>query len=905
MNKTQLDKLTKRLIHTSLLSEEEGKENEKTPEHKRWVREMNALTGENKKEERKELAKHTGKMLRKYPSTILGKEYDEGWSAQTRHHLLKDKYPVPHGLDKETYERRLNKAKGPNIRPTVKVIMFWLGESVTKEIKVVEPKIRLSEELTQTEQNAEEGQNIEVPEIVDIDYLDIKNVSTSKYGGKLNPYKDGILIVSEDNPHQYHTLEIRDHVADANGEDYLNSHFLSSVGLNQSTHWAMKKDLSFLEKLKDKLTIYIVFKRAYKNKAFKIVLYKNNYVRAQIKRLKSPCGESTLIALEGMFDGVPKDIMEGYLTSQSILDHISCVGDWVEKDSAMSSSDADTQYIPFSKNDLLQASYYTSMIMQASLVINMVQAIFKNNQKDETDEDEVLSKFKGINHKSAYEVCERLFYLAKTSEVSLNNWRDVYNRVCLPFDLTPQKGKLSAGELEYHIFRFITFYNFTERGTSIPGVGKIQTQNATRIDCLGFWININNFNLLNKCLEPDQFPIFLNKGSLINEQSIIHWLPLIGDKHAQTLLGIPKEHLDFDEETKSQMKEILTEAMDQATGLWIPYNACVEIRDDPIFKYVRFIEYEKVIAIFAHDHNERCLSEIFMKDKKDFKYWLFNGGNIFDEKIEESSKRIYLKLAACIRDWKVLIERDSTMSYRGRNVIKDSNSNKKRICYLPRTKYRRNSNKEQQKKERLFFNENRKFSGDRRAHARRLTQGTKASKVQLLLAKDLNFPVPPGYTFVKECLWGKKGMTQKQITYRSKSLNNLFYASDHEIEKAKEIHELSPAGFEEYCEKYVSKLGWEVIKRNNYDGGIDIRALKEFKDGTIKKLIVQCKHWEKPIGPDVLRELVGSAEDEESKHKKILMVITSSRFTPGTTKYAEKFNIELIDGDVLLNDEKI
>ena len=145
-------------------------------------------------------------------------------------------------------------------------------------------------------------------------------------------------------------------------------------------------------------------------------------------------------------------------------------------------------------------------------------------------------------------------------------------------------------------------------------------------------------------------------------------------------------------------------------------------------------------------------------------------------------------------------------------------------------------------------------------------------------------------------------MTQKQITYRSKSLNNLFYASDHEIEKAKEIHELSPAGFEEYCEKYVSKLGWEVIKRNNYDGGIDIRALKEFKDGTIKKLIVQCKHWKKPIGPDVLQALVGAAADEKSEHEKVLMVITSSRFTSGATKYAEKFNIELIDGDVLLND---
>lgn len=839
-------------------------------------------------------------MTSKYPSTILGKEFLENkdFNMQTRHQLIEDKYPVPHGLDKKIWERRLDESRGSIIRPTVKVVMFWLGESVTKEHKIIGSKLRLGEELTQSEDRAKEGQNIEVPEIVDIDYLDVKNVSSPKYGGKLNPYKDGILIVSNDNPHQYHTLEIRDHLAEVNNN--LNSFFVAGVGLNQSTYFAMTEDLPFFKKLKDKLTLYIVFKRAHKNKAFKIVFHKNFYVRALIKRLQGPL-DVNIKPLTRMFEAVPTDIMDGYLNSQSILDHISCVGDWVEKGSAMSSSDADTQYIPHSKEDLLKASFYTSIIMQASLIINMVQAIFKNDQNVEgIDEDEVVSKFKGINQKSAYEVCERLFDLAKGSKVSLNTFRDVYNRICLSSDLTPQKGTLSRAELEYHIFRFITFYHFTERGTAIPGVGKIQTQNATRIDCLGFWININNFNLLNQCLEPDQFPIFLNEGSLINEQSIIHWLPSIGDKNAQALLGISKEHLNFEEETKSQMKEILTEAMDQATGLWIPYNACVEIRDDPIFKYVRFIEYEKVIAIFAHDHNERFLSEIFMKDMKDFKYWLFNNGNIFDEKIEESSKRIYLKLAACIRDWKVLIERDSTMSYRGRNVIKDSNSNKKRICYLPITKYRRNPNKEQQKKERVFFNESRKFSGDRRAHPRRLVEGTKASKIQLLLAKDLNFPIPPGYTFVKESVWGKKGMTQKEVVYRSKSLNNLFYASDHEIEKAKEIHELSPAGFEEYCEKYVTKLGWEVTKRNNYDGGIDIRALKEFKDETIKKLIVQCKHWKRPVGPDVIREFKGAADAEEDKHEKVLMVIISSVFTTGAREYAKKFNIELINGEELL-----
>ena len=175
----------------------------------------------------------------------------------------------------------------------------------------------------------------------------------------------------------------------------------------------------------------------------------------------------------------------------------------------------------------------------------------------------------------------------------------------------------------------------------------------------------------------------------------------------------------------------------------------------------------------------------------------------------------------------------------------------------------------------------------------------KASKTQLILAKDANFYIPEGHTFVKKSIWGKIKMGQREIRYRNTSLNGLFYASDAEVKKVKEIHELSPAGFEEYSEKYVAELGWEIRKRNNYDGGIDIRALRDTKEG-VEQLVAQCKHWKKPIGPDVLRELVGSATDEESEYKKVLLVITSSKFTAGAVDYAHRNDINLCDGDELL-----
>ena len=118
-------------------------------------------------------------MTNKYPSTIIGKEYLENkdFNMQVRQQLRDDKYPVPHGLEKKVWERRMDESQGPTIRPTVKVIMFWLGESITDEYKIVGSKLRLGEELTQSEQNVKEGQNIHVPKMVDIDYSDVKNIS--------------------------------------------------------------------------------------------------------------------------------------------------------------------------------------------------------------------------------------------------------------------------------------------------------------------------------------------------------------------------------------------------------------------------------------------------------------------------------------------------------------------------------------------------------------------------------------------------------------------------------------------------------------------------------------------------------------------------------------------------------
>jgi hypothetical protein len=59
------------------------------------------------------------------------------------------------------------------------------------------------------------------------------------------------------------------------------------------------------------------------------------------------------------------------------------------------------------------------------------------------------------------------------------------------------------------------------------------------------------------------------------------------------------------------------------------------------------------------------------------------------------------------------------------------------------------------KKEKIFFSETRVFSGERREHKRKLQEGMKPSKAQMVLAESRGVYIPEGYTYVRNSVWGK------------------------------------------------------------------------------------------------------------------------------------------------------
>ena len=870
----ELDKLAEGLRGLTEQDLEKGN----NPQHKKWKSALNALPKKDQQEYKEQ----------KYDESLKDKEWQR---------------------DGRQREEKLKKLFEKEIRPKTKVVWFWLGEKIVKEEKLLTEKKAMEDRMISTsELDNLIVQNIGVPETIDIDYSEIKDIPVAKNGGSLRPYKDGFLIVRDENPKHYHYFEISDYLTQ-NKTDGGRMFFHSLCFGNHVHYYLRSNDVEKVAPYQNNLSFYFVFKRAYKNKAFKITFKNNKYLTHIFKLFKKRIS-SEENNIKDIVSNLPSRIIINYIESLGLLEKYELYRELTQSEELTPDQEKDykQRMLPFSNQQILKAGYYFSILSKFLMMIVTTAGILQKN-KGEKFKDTILSRFVNLNPKDFNALTQKMLEVIDDAGIVPKSIIPFVEKIITEGRNKKKEGTADSLDLLKNMTNLIIAYHHTEEGTSLPITGKIDVENATDIDCFHYWNYISLFNLVNGCLDKKDFPLLLEEGKIFNDREFHKHVHEFKESIANSPFQNPNETFNLDPDTKTQISEILTEAMEQTTGLLIPYNACVEVKDDPVFKYIRFIEYEKYIAIFAHDEKDRFISEMYVKGEKEFRYWLYNSGQVFDSKVTDSSKHLYLKLACCIRDWKVLIERDSTMKYRGPRVPTGVKSSRPRQIWLPRTSYKRSTNQEQKSREKVFFNESRKFSGDRRAHRRKLQSGMKASKLQMLLAEDANIYVGDGYTFVRKTEWGKIKKSKRELKYRSRSLNGLFYKSDYEVKKAKEIKDLSPAGFEERMEDYVAEDNWKVRSKKNYedsgsgDGGIDIKAIKEFKDGTIKELIGQCKHpmiSKKPIGPGVLRELVGAAADVESKYEKVLMCMTSTWFTLGAIEYAERHHITLVTGGDLL-----
>jgi len=736
----------------------------------------------------------------------------------------------------------------------------------------------------QAAQSKKKGQvvNLYVPEKVDIDYSEYSNIPLFKNNMHAQLYKDGMLIILP--------------ACSTKRTKYALNISISETDLTESSpdgkiviqapqscfrncgmvNWS---DQNF----DDGVILYVVAPQIIKNKALRIDLKKNKRLNKLLKFFRD----------KGEREGPPEPFTYFYSKASQMQNILSNIFHFDVKDPDGKDTDKMKEKYKSTLKELLSASYYSELVQLVNeFKVANIKKIPNGKNNGNKNEDCWLN-IDSYKNKSIEEIKKEYLENIFPHEQHLED-HSMMNR-----ELTD---KMWGIYMLKKLLKMVILYYHTEEGTTLIDGTLISYDYKTEADCILFWKKINVFELLFNVLNKYNFPLCVIDSQVINDVDL-------HDKVLSEHIAIGSTDFDTDKTNNEtgklkfdfKDKHILTEAMESEMGYLMPYDGVWEIPHDPIYSSLKFREYDDFITILLFDHRERYFIEVFSKKERDFKYMLWNHLKENKDYSENCLQEIYTKMACCIRDGKVLIERDSSMSYQGRRKPYGCSTDSVYDIWMPRRKYHRTYNKEQSRQDKDFFSESRVFSGSRRAHPRKLPSGSKPSKLQMLLAKNENITLNPGYTFVRKCMWGDKDMPVREVRYRTRSLSGRFYYDKKEMSEAKKIDIMSGSQFEEYCEKYIVKQGWEVYKRrNNYDGGIDIRAWRDFKDGSIKTLLVQCKKWNSPIPPEALRAFKTATDDEEVHGEKVLMFMASGQYSPGARESAKKYNVELIEGDHFL-----
>ena len=349
------------------------------------------------------------------------------------------------------------------------------------------------------------------------------------------------------------------------------------------------------------------------------------------------------------------------------------------------------------------------------------------------------------------------------------------------------------------------------------------------------------------------------------------------------------------DEAETTVQNMLIEAQD-ARQWSIPWGARVEVSFGP-FVAVKVFELNGEFACHFVDEQERYLhvaiglqarppraaSPRFVRLRHD------DGEPVWNTDAEVSLKLI---AAAIVRDFLVVEERESLFTtrplrrrVRGRDL--------RTVIYLPRVRYtiphlKRQANDDGETLRRAPHKVG--------PHLRRAGQ---ASTAQRFLAQRYGMHVPEGFTFVRPHERGGALEEKRLKVYKSRSASRMIF---DEIAAAPEGTRPAWFDFEKDCARLLAMRGMRVIHhaaRRDGDGGVDLFALDEDE----RSWVVQCKCWasHRPVGPDVVRELVGAiaAADRGSATPSRGMILTTSRFTSGAASEAVRLGFEIVDGEGL------
>lgn len=115
------------------------------------------------------------------------------------------------------------------------------------------------------------------------------------------------------------------------------------------------------------------------------------------------------------------------------------------------------------------------------------------------------------------------------------------------------------------------------------------------------------------------------------------------------------------------------------------------------------------------------------------------------------------------------------------------------------------------------------------------------------------------------------------------------------------LRKMEPSRFERLCQRLLRESGFvEVnVTGRSGDGGIDGTGILRLQGMVSFHVLFQCKRWQNPVGPSVIRDFRGAMVGRADKG----LLITTGSFTRDAQKEATRDGatpIDLVDGEQLI-----
>ena len=339
---------------------------------------------------------------------------------------------------------------------------------------------------------SDDVRDIGVPTTEDIDYSIIKNVKNQKYGEIVQPYKDGVLIVKNENPKGNHFFMIYEYEKQKEKVKNVVEPIFRTL---EKSYYINKNVADKLIKHKDNFNIYFCFTKAYKNKVFKINLKQNNKI-ASILEFVSGQDTSNNEGLK-IYQTLPKHLYNDITKMNGLFDYIDEYNNDLQNNFGTNipidyKNDTIKKLKNISKIDLLEASYTFTYVQKIVAFINYMSGYLTANKNKLKELDTFFSNFsKG---QSIQDTTDILF---KTLNESADKFLDLIKmhkqKMFIHRVERKDMNQFSAQCLLEIFLDLYLMHNFTDKGVKLPNGIDINTDNATQIDCLYYWKYLDFF----------------------------------------------------------------------------------------------------------------------------------------------------------------------------------------------------------------------------------------------------------------------------------------------------------------------------------------------------------------------------------------------------------------------------